>query len=229
MIFSGDFPGCGKLFIRKDHLTRQPKSHDPELQHECTVYGRRCARSDILKCHLDHHSQSCGNKRTLVACTSYHERKLKCDDTSPCRSCIHSSIPCSRTATNWAGRMVGSEATAQTRPLHAESRCISQLVDGVSSFGTLSRDKYPLPKSLELWTTATEKDRRHLHWHGPAGREKVLFCFLMRDILDAGNEQQVLSYLTDADYHLALCPLQVETWETAREALSAVTRMKAYH
>lgn len=32
----------------------------------------------------------------MVACTSCHFRKLKCDDTSPCRSCIRTSTECSR-------------------------------------------------------------------------------------------------------------------------------------
>ncbi|PQE23456.1 Transcription factor protein [Rutstroemia sp. NJR-2017a BBW] len=518
-----EFPGCGKLFTRKEHLTRHLKSHDPELQHECPVCGRRYARSDVLKRHLDHHSQSSGTKRTLVACTSCHERKLKCDEISPCRSCVRSSIRCSRTAANWAGRTsrsanvaVVSGATNANRTITASEsadninasaspdlqypwfqmgesispigeypdidmsmlystdlatnvfplwggspfgrganadlstaivtddtsfllhtidptikqwmseprleieriepsmstfasdspesrssgsfeqdhvvdlrRYLSQnsahvenllrlyftdlhpywpilhaptfdprsaspvlvgsmvllaswlkgdpdhvklaslVFDGIASarpefhlsfdqeittsslhtlqalllcvvyalyflltqelttkgmaaravhfnsilistcrhsgifngqnryyelgdcpfdlwlvqeqlhrlaFSALRVDAYlsvlmdyppsvryqeisiPLPKSMELWMAATEKDRRSLQWNEPAGREKALFCFLVRDILDTGDERQVSSYLTHADYHLALCSLQVGTWETAREA-----------
>lgn len=60
--------------------------------------------SDVLKRHLDHHNQNSNNKRTMVACTSCHERKLKCDDTSPCRSCIRTSTECSRLTEGWGRR-----------------------------------------------------------------------------------------------------------------------------
>ncbi|KAB8300494.1 hypothetical protein EYC80_000659 [Monilinia laxa] len=80
------------------------KSHDYKLHHECSVCGRRYARSDVLKRHLDHHNQNFNNKRTMVACTLCHERKLKCDDTSPCRSCIRTSTECSRLTEGWGRR-----------------------------------------------------------------------------------------------------------------------------
>lgn len=76
----------------------------------------------------------------------------------------------------------------------------------------------PLPKSTKLWTVATEEERRKLQWNEPAGREKALFCFLMRDIVDASDTRSVSYHLTDNDYHLGLCSLQIGTWETARDA-----------
>lgn len=44
---------------------------------------------------MEHHSDSNSN-RTLVACALCHERKLKCDDNIPCRSCIRNATECSR-------------------------------------------------------------------------------------------------------------------------------------
>ncbi|THV44587.1 hypothetical protein BGAL_0612g00040 [Botrytis galanthina] len=499
---------CGKLFSRKEHLTRHMKSHDPNLQHECLVCGRRYARSDVLKRHLDHHAQNSSTKRTMVACTSCHERKLKCDDTSPCRSCIRTSTECSRlidartnrtkvdsvgvdeaiirnSAVNahdsnrdsdlshpwfqsenptlslppysdatlellfqsevvpsgdfsWGQQQsVGgnltdlfhiplsddasislhalndprksrmnatyydAESSDRTRSTFASQSPLSSLsseqdhlselrrtlsqdqghlnkllevyftkihpswpilhaptfnpkdvstillgsmlmlanwlggnqkheqlasvvfeailaarlevhlsldkeidqsslqnlqglllcvvytislltTKGMSpravylngalistcrhagifngqntyyelgdcpfdlwlvqeqlhrlAFSSLRVDAYlsvlldyppsvryqeisiPLPKSTKLWTAATDEERRRLQWHEPAGREKALFCFLIRDLIDTSENQSVSYHLTDNDYHLGLCSLQIGTWETAREA-----------
>ena len=49
----------------------------------------------MLKRHVKHHSQDSTNL-TLIACSSCHERKLKCDDSIPCRPCASSSIECRR-------------------------------------------------------------------------------------------------------------------------------------
>lgn len=78
----------------------------------------------------------------------------------------------------------------------------------------------PLPKSPHLWTAASEDERRSLQWNEPAGREKTLLCFLMRDTLDFNRRRHLPYHLTEADYHLSLCSLQVGTWEAAREAHS---------
>src|SRR5947209_6462624 len=78
----------------------------------------------------------------------------------------------------------------------------------------------PLPKSPRLWTAASEDERRNLQWNEPAGREKALLCFLMRDALDMNRRHQLPCHLTEADYHLGLCSLQVGTWEAAHEAHS---------
>lgn len=52
--------------------------------------------SDVLKRHVEHHPQNFSSSRTPVACESCHERKLKCDGSIPCQSCIRSSIQCDR-------------------------------------------------------------------------------------------------------------------------------------
>ncbi|KAL1839854.1 hypothetical protein VTJ49DRAFT_1085 [Mycothermus thermophilus] len=86
----------------------------------------------------------------------------------------------------------------------------------------------PLPKSSALWMAASEEERRKLQWDEPAGREKALFCSLMRDtLLGPGTEIGMpgsLPYrLSVADYHLGLCAMQNGIWEAAREAHSSAS------
>jgi len=45
---------------------------------------------------VEGHSSESHSARILVACTPCHERKLKCDDNVPCRSCTRTSTACSR-------------------------------------------------------------------------------------------------------------------------------------
>ena len=78
----------------------------------------------------------------------------------------------------------------------------------------------PLHKSHRLWTAASEDERRSLQWSEPAGREKALLCFLVRDALDFNRRHHLPYHLTEADYHLSLCSLQVGIWEATREAHS---------
>lgn len=72
--------------------------------------------SDVLRRHVDQHSQESGPTRTLVACSSCHERKLKCDDNVICQSCVRNSTVCNR-----VGR--GQESVATLRvDTHHETR-----------------------------------------------------------------------------------------------------------
>ncbi|KAK6953315.1 hypothetical protein Daesc_005617 [Daldinia eschscholtzii] len=80
----------------------------------------------------------------------------------------------------------------------------------------------PLPKSSRLWAAANEPERRELQWNEPAGREKALFSFFMRDALNPYRGK--LPYcLTDIDYHLSTCAAQTTIWEFAREAHSSMS------
>lgn len=76
----------------------------------------------------------------------------------------------------------------------------------------------PLPKSAHLWTAVSEDERRSLQWNEPAGREKALHCFLMRDALDLDRRSQLPYHLTEADHHFVLCSFQVGIWEAACKA-----------
>lgn len=77
----------------------------------------------------------------------------------------------------------------------------------------------PFPKSTHLWTAASEDERHSLQRNEPAGREKALFCFVMRDAIDFSRRHCFPYRLTEADYHLIICSLQAGTWEAAREAV----------
>ncbi|KAI1371323.1 hypothetical protein F4677DRAFT_316116 [Hypoxylon crocopeplum] len=81
----------------------------------------------------------------------------------------------------------------------------------------------PLPKSRELWAASNDDERRKLQWNEPAGREKALFSFLMRDALHHVHDAKLPYRLTDIDYHLTTCATQTCIWEAAREAHSSMS------
>ncbi|KAI1279629.1 hypothetical protein F5Y07DRAFT_396678 [Xylaria sp. FL0933] len=94
--FECAIPGCRKVFRRKEHLTRHLKSHDGQLQYVCHICGRRYARSDVLKRHVEFHPQYYKPKRDFTACTRCRESKTKCDEESPCRPCTRRGLECVR-------------------------------------------------------------------------------------------------------------------------------------
>ncbi|KAI1075200.1 fungal-specific transcription factor domain-containing protein [Whalleya microplaca] len=118
-------PGCAKVFVRREHLTRHLKSHGSNPEYACHICERKFARSDVLKRHVDFHPQYAKTKRTPVACKSCHDTKLRCDGNTPCGSCIRKSIHCIR-----AGNDGGSDITRQT--LDHESSCGSTVMEDVS-------------------------------------------------------------------------------------------------
>ncbi|KAI0594194.1 fungal-specific transcription factor domain-containing protein [Biscogniauxia sp. FL1348] len=79
----------------------------------------------------------------------------------------------------------------------------------------------PLPKSNELWASSNEDERRQLQWNEPAGREKALFSFLIRDALDEKRQTRLPYNLLDIDRHLGICAMQVKVWEVVREINSS--------
>ncbi|KAI0452605.1 hypothetical protein F5B21DRAFT_482959 [Xylaria acuta] len=101
-LFECVIPGCKKLFRRKEHLTRHLKSHDTQLQHVCHICGRRYARSDVLKRHVEFHPQYYKSKRNFVACTRCRGSKTKCDEDSPCGPCRRRALSCVRADTGAA-------------------------------------------------------------------------------------------------------------------------------
>ncbi|KAL8921868.1 MAG: hypothetical protein Q9172_003801 [Xanthocarpia lactea] len=128
--------GCGKMFNRKEHLTRHLKSHDPQRQYTCHVCGRRYARSDVLKRHVEQHADEFDPTRTLVACLSCHQRKLKCDDGTPCRSCLRDMIECSRAN-------VEHESTGAGEPDFDHGRETSALME--TDFAEMSEMESAMP------------------------------------------------------------------------------------
>ncbi|KAI1337666.1 hypothetical protein F5Y15DRAFT_150521 [Xylariaceae sp. FL0016] len=97
-LFECTEPGCSKKFRRKEHLTRHAKTHASSLEYACHICGRRYARSDVLKRHVDAHPQYSNTNRGFVACEQCHDSKTKCDESTPCTSCSRRSLRCSRVA-----------------------------------------------------------------------------------------------------------------------------------
>ncbi|KAI0485512.1 hypothetical protein F4859DRAFT_502820 [Xylaria cf. heliscus] len=95
-LFECAIPGCKKVFRRKEHLTRHLKSHETQPQYVCHICGRRYARSDVLKRHIEFHPQYFKTKRNFVACTRCRESKTKCDEEDPCGPCRRRALPCAR-------------------------------------------------------------------------------------------------------------------------------------
>ncbi|KAI0096756.1 fungal-specific transcription factor domain-containing protein [Nemania sp. FL0031] len=80
----------------------------------------------------------------------------------------------------------------------------------------------PLPMSTPLWE-ADNTERRRLQWQEPAGRQRVLFSSMMRDVLESGKQDDTPYQLDLIGCHLGLCALQSGVWEAAREAHSSAT------
>lgn len=88
----------------------------------------------------------------------------------------------------------------------------------------------PLPKLTSLWNAVSDDERSRLQWSSPAGRERALFCNILRDALEeetmtgtGPRRRRPLLPLTKLDYHLGLCALQGGVWEAAGEAHSFAT------
>ncbi|KAI1328565.1 hypothetical protein F5Y16DRAFT_151047 [Xylariaceae sp. FL0255] len=94
--FECSIPGCVKVFRRKEHLTRHQKSHNTELPYVCNICGRRYARSDVLKRHVEFHPQYYKPRRNFVACVRCRESKTRCDDKTTCMACHRKSVECVR-------------------------------------------------------------------------------------------------------------------------------------
>ncbi|GAW16506.1 hypothetical protein ANO14919_059350 [Xylariales sp. No.14919] len=79
----------------------------------------------------------------------------------------------------------------------------------------------PLPMSTGLWEAISDVERRKLQWQEPAGRQKVLFSSILRDILEDEPQIETPYQLGLTGSHLGLCALWSGVWEAAREAHSS--------
>ncbi|KAK4198768.1 fungal-specific transcription factor domain-containing protein [Triangularia verruculosa] len=126
--FACSTPGCHKSFTRKEHLTRHAKSHSKQLHYQCPICGRRYARSDVFKRHVEYHPQNAVSSSKIVACSECHVKKLKCDNETPCRQCNRHGLECVR-----KGRP--SEIELNTSPEHG-SPVVVPAVNNASSTAT---------------------------------------------------------------------------------------------
>lgn len=90
---------CDLSFSRPSHLDRHVASHNPRYQRNC-VCCPHCekgfARNDVLLRHLRavHQVQTPPKKSARKSCSQCIRRKLKCNRTQPCQSCINSQSHC---------------------------------------------------------------------------------------------------------------------------------------
>ncbi|KAI1822390.1 hypothetical protein F4861DRAFT_550816 [Xylaria intraflava] len=126
--FACAIPGCGKVFRRKEHLTRHLKSHNSHLQYACHICGKRYARSDVFKRHIEFHPQYDRPKRGFVACNRCRETKTKCDEESPCRPCGRRGLQCVRASRNEAHASPGCTVPESTSMSALEEPSLSYYV-----------------------------------------------------------------------------------------------------
>ncbi|KAL2208045.1 hypothetical protein CC79DRAFT_1397497, partial [Sarocladium strictum] len=86
------FPGCGKTYLRNEHLSRHAKSHIGYVQHVCPGCGKRFSRQDVARRHISRQHPQIDARLLLrskvrQACELCQARKTRCDGNRPCQSC----------------------------------------------------------------------------------------------------------------------------------------------
>ncbi|CAK7218981.1 hypothetical protein SCUCBS95973_003666 [Sporothrix curviconia] len=93
-------PICGKMFDRKDHLTRHVASHLNTRDHVCPRCPKRFNRRDLLARHIANHSHGTprsrprGPNRAAQACEACVRAKAKCSNQWPCQRCEVRGVAC---------------------------------------------------------------------------------------------------------------------------------------
>ncbi|KAI1111439.1 hypothetical protein F5Y14DRAFT_443325 [Nemania sp. NC0429] len=204
MLFQCAVPGCQKAFRRKEHLTRHLKSHDTEPQYVCHICGRRYARSDVLKRHVEFHPQYYKPKRNFIACTRCRESKTKCDEETPCKPCHRRALPCVRASGSEANvNAEGGTAPESSTDSLSPPASPMHLVHEESKLGEhLARDPVAAERRLGVYWTEI-----HPTWpvlQPPAFAESGSPSLLIASMA------MLVSWLEgDAD-HLELFPLVLE-------------------
>ncbi|KAL0932843.1 C2H2 type zinc finger domain protein [Colletotrichum truncatum] len=95
MPFTCDHEGCGRSYLRKEHLTRHKKEHAKIPSFECPSCGTKFTRGDTLRRHMVLHGPSAPPTRVAQACVSCHRMKTRCDGQQPvCSTCHEKGKSC---------------------------------------------------------------------------------------------------------------------------------------
>ncbi|GAW15821.1 hypothetical protein ANO14919_052430 [Xylariales sp. No.14919] len=200
--FECAIPDCRKVFRRKEHLTRHQKSHDAQLQYACHICGRRYARSDVLKRHIEFHPQYYKPKRDFVACTRCREGKTKCDEGSPCKPCSRRELHCIRA--NSSKPTVYASSTTLELPLDISSppSSLVHTSDEPKLREYIVQDPAAMRRRLDIYFA-----KIHPSW--PILQPSMITAFQSPDLLIA-SIMMLASWLEGDLDHLTLFPLVLE-------------------
>ncbi|KAK2007299.1 hypothetical protein LZ32DRAFT_56457 [Colletotrichum eremochloae] len=88
MPYTCDVEGCGRSYLRKEHLTRHRKEHTTAPSFSCPSCGTSFTRGDTLRRHMALHGPSAPPARVAQACIPCHRTKTRCDGQQPvCSTC----------------------------------------------------------------------------------------------------------------------------------------------
>ncbi|TDZ32432.1 Zinc finger protein klf1 [Colletotrichum spinosum] len=88
MPFTCDYDGCGRSYLRKEHLTRHKKEHMAVASFSCPTCGTKFTRGDTLRRHMVLHGPTAPPTRVAQACVQCHRTKTRCDGRQPtCTTC----------------------------------------------------------------------------------------------------------------------------------------------
>ncbi|KAK1983679.1 hypothetical protein LZ30DRAFT_713764 [Colletotrichum cereale] len=95
MPYTCDLEGCGRSYLRKEHLTRHKKEHTATTSFPCPSCGTKFTRGDTLRRHMVLHGPSAPPTRVSQACIPCHRTKTRCDGQQPvCSTCSDKGKSC---------------------------------------------------------------------------------------------------------------------------------------
>ncbi|KAK2038390.1 hypothetical protein LZ31DRAFT_570138 [Colletotrichum somersetense] len=95
MPYTCDLEGCGRSYLRKEHLTRHKKEHATTFSFSCPSCETKFSRGDTLRRHMILHGPSVPPTRVAQACIPCHRTKTRCNGQQPvCSTCSGKSKSC---------------------------------------------------------------------------------------------------------------------------------------
>ncbi|EFY91663.1 C6 and C2H2 transcription factor, putative [Metarhizium acridum CQMa 102] len=93
--FSCSWPGCGRMYRKREHLQRHERSHARDFKYECPICKKRFVRRDVMTRHRALH-ETRPRKLRKVACVSCVSLKTRCDRQpgARCSRCVASGWEC---------------------------------------------------------------------------------------------------------------------------------------